>query len=64
MSPDSTDVLRDHPAPTHKFEKGGLGADTVTCDKCGRPATRGYEGTEYLNLCEQHYRGLARWLDE
>lgn len=35
---------------------------TIRCDRCDEPATRTYEGVEFLQLCEACYEDLGRWL--
>lgn len=35
---------------------------TIRCDRCDEPATRTYEGVEFLQLCEACYNDLGRWL--
>ena len=55
--------MRTEPPKTAKFEAGGvLDDEEITCDRCDDPATRGYEGKEFLNLCERCYEDLGRWL--
>lgn len=46
-----------------KMPEGGVGDAGLTCDRCGEPATRNYEGREFLQLCDTCYRALGRWLD-
>lgn len=39
--------------------------EPVTCDRCGEPATRNWEGDrEFLELCESCHDALGRWLEK
>jgi hypothetical protein len=43
--------------------RGGVDDAGLTCDRCDAPATRNWEGKEFLQLCQDCHRDLARWLD-
>jgi hypothetical protein len=51
------------PPETHKMSPGGP-YDKVECDRCGSPATRSYEGEEFLSLCENCWIALGSFLDQ
>jgi len=43
---------------------GGVGDAGLTCDRCGDPATRNWEGSgEFLQLCDDCHDALGRWLN-
>ena len=50
------------PPKTHKMSPGGP-YDKVECDRCGSPATRSYEGEEFLSLCENCWIALGSFLN-
>lgn len=47
-----------------RFPAGGRDG-SLTCDRCGEPATHGYEGSggEGLDLCNPCWIALGKWLN-
>ena len=54
-----------HPAEGGKMPAGGseFATETIACDRCGDPATRTWEGRDFLQLCELCHDDLGRWLE-
>ena len=35
---------------------------TITCDRCGEPATKTFEGKTFMQLCDGCWNDLATWI--
>ena len=46
------------------FPVGGTGMDVVNCCRCGREASKTYEGVDPLDFCEDCFEEFRGWLAE